>query len=208
MKGNSRISGLYAITPDTADTALLVTKTRDALAGGARLVQYRNKTADAALRLAQATALLAICRRHQAPLIINDYLDLALEIDADGVHLGGEDGSIAAARARLGPRKLVGASCYNELQNALNAEREGADYVAFGSFFASGVKPGAVHAPLGLLREAQRSVAVPIVAIGGITLANAPQLITAGADSVAVLSALFAAADVKLAAQQFNALFK
>jgi len=208
MKGKNRIAGLYAITPDAADTALLVTKARDALAGGASLVQYRSKTADAALRLAQAKALLAICRRHQVPLIINDYLDLALEIDADGLHLGGEDGSIAAARARLGPRKLIGASCYNELQNALKAEREGADYVAFGSFFASGVKPGAAHAPLGLLREAQRSVAVPIVAIGGITLANAPQLITAGADSVAVLSALFAAADVKLAAQQFNALFK
>jgi len=208
MKGKNRIAGLYAITPDAADTALLVIKARDALAGGASLVQYRSKTADAALRLAQAKALLAICRRHQVPLIINDYLDLALEIDADGLHLGGEDGSIAAARARLGPRKLIGASCYNELQNALKAEREGADYVAFGSFFASGVKPGAAHAPLGLLREAQRSVAVPIVAIGGITLANAPQLITAGADSVAVLSALFAAADVKLAAQQFNALFK
>lgn len=208
MKGKSRISGLYAVTPDEPDTALLVVGMRAALAGGASLVQYRNKTADAALRLTQAKALLAICRRQMVPFIINDHLDLALEIDADGLHLGGEDGAIAAARARLGSRKLIGASCYNLLQNALTAEREGADYVAFGSFFASGVKPGAVHAPLDLLQEAKRRVSVPVVAIGGITLANAPQLIAAGADSIAVISALFAAPDVKLAAQQFNTLFK
>ncbi len=208
MTGKSRISGLYAVTPDEPDTALLVVGVRNALAGGASLVQYRNKTADAALRLTQARALLAICRRHYVPFIINDHLNLALEIDADGLHLGGEDGAIAAARARLGSRKLIGASCYNVLQNALNAEREGADYVAFGSFFASGVKPDAVRAPLDLLQEAKRRVSVPIVAIGGITLANAPQLIAAGADSIAVISALFAAPDVKLAAQQFNALFK
>jgi len=208
MKGKSRISGLYAVTPDEPDTELLVVGVRAALAGGASLVQYRNKTANAALRLTQARALLAICRRHHVPFIINDHLDLALEIDADGLHLGGEDGAIAAARAKLDSRKLIGASCYNLVQNALNAEREGADYVAFGSFFASGVKPGAVRAPLDLLQEAKRRVSVPIVAIGGITLANAPQLIAAGADSIAVISALFAAPDVKLAAQQFNALFK
>lgn len=208
MKGKSRISGLYAVTPDEPDTALLVAGVRAALAGGASLVQYRNKTADAALRLTQARALLVICREQHVPLIINDHLDLALEIDADGLHLGGEDGAIAAARAGLDSRKLIGASCYNLLQNAVNAEREGADYVAFGSFFASGVKPGAVRAPLDLLQEAKRRVSVPVVAIGGITLANAPQLIAAGADGIAVISALFAAPDVKLAAQQFNALFK
>ena len=207
MKGKNRISGLYAVTPDEADTGALTARVRDALAGGARLVQYRNKTADAALRLEQAGALLALCRQYAALLIINDHLELALEIDADGLHLGGEDGSVAAARARLGPRKIIGASCYNMLQNALDAERAGADYVAFGSFFASNVKPGAVHAPLELLREAKQKVSVPVVAIGGITLVNAPQLIAAGAAGVAVISALFAAPNVKLAAQQFNALF-
>lgn len=206
-KDTKGICGLYAVTPDEPDTGLLAAKVRAALAGGARLVQYRNKTAAAALRLEQARALLAVCRQHAAPLIINDHLDLAMEIDADGLHLGGGDGSVAAARAKLGPRKLIGASCYNMLQKAIAAEREGADYVAFGSFFASGVKPGAVHASLELLREAKRRLSVPVVAIGGITLANAPQLIAAGADSVAVISALFAAPDVRLAAQQFNILF-
>lgn len=207
LGARSKISGLYAVTPDESDTALLTAKLRDALAGGAAVVQYRNKTADAALRLAQATALFKACRGHEVPLIINDHLELALEIDADGVHLGGEDGSIAAARKKLGPDKILGASCHNQLQNALEAQRAGASYVAFGSFFASGVKPDAVHAPLELLREAKEKLSVPVVAIGGITHANAPQLIAAGADSIAVISALFDAPDVKLAAQEFCDLF-
>lgn len=207
MKQKYRISGLYAVTPDEADTRLLAGKVRDALSGGVTFVQYRNKIAGAALRLEQAGVLCELCHQHDARLIINDHLDLALETGADGLHLGGEDGSVAAARNRLGPHKIVGASCYNLLQSALHAEREGADYVAFGSFFASGIKPGAVHAPLDLLREAKQRLSVPVVAIGGITHANAPQLIAAGADSVAVISALFAAPDVKLAAYQFNAFF-
>ena len=203
----SKISGLYAVTPDEPDTGFLTAKVRDVLAGGATVVQYRNKTANAALRLAQATALSKACRDHDVPLIINDYLELALEIDADGVHLGGDDGSIAAARKKLGPDKILGASCYNLLQKAIDAQRTGASYVAFGSFFASGIKPGAVHAPLGLLREAKEKLTVPVVAIGGITQANAPQLIAAGAGSVAVISALFDAPDVKLAAREFCELF-
>ncbi len=207
MKQKYRISGLYAVTPDEADNGLLADKVRNALRGGVKFVQYRNKTADAARRLEQARILLELCRLNDARLIINDYIELALETDADGVHLGGGDGSIAAARTRLGPHKIIGASCYNALPNALDAEREGADYVAFGSFFASGIKPGAVHAPATLLRKAKQVLSIPVVAIGGITLANAPQLIAAGADSVAVISALFTAPDVKLAAQQFNALF-
>lgn len=201
------IAGLYAVTPDEPDTGILVAKVGAALAGGAKLVQYRNKTATAALRATQAAALQALCRRHRAPLIINDHLELALEIDADGLHLGGEDGSIAAARALLGPRKILGVSCYNALDKAVQAWREGADYVAFGSFFASGVKPGAVRAPLGLLAEARREIPVPLVAIGGITVHNAPQLIAAGADAVAVISAVFAATEVEAAAKQFARLF-
>lgn len=204
----NRLSGLYAVTPDDDDTGRLSARVKAALVGGAALVQYRNKRAPATLRREQAGALLALCRQHHAPLIINDHLDLALELDADGVHLGGDDGSVSKARAMLGPHKVIGASCYNVMQKALAAEREGADYIAFGSFFASGVKPDAVHAPLDLLVEAKRRGSLPIVAIGGITLANAPQLIAAGADMVAVISALFDAPDIKIAAQQFDFLFK
>jgi thiamine-phosphate pyrophosphorylase len=201
------ISGLYAVTPDHADTPALIAAAEAALAGGARLLQYRNKLAAAPLRFAQAQALLATCRKFRTPLIVNDHLDLALAVDADGLHLGAEDGSLAAARERLGAGKILGASCYDRLEAALEAERRGADYVAFGSFFPSAVKPGAVRAPLSLLREAKRRLAVPVVAIGGITLDNAPQLIAAGADSVAVISALFDAKDVGLAARRLSALF-
>lgn len=201
------VSGLYAVTPDIADTPGLIATAEVALAGGARLLQYRNKSAPPALRLAQARALRALCRRFRVPLIINDHLDLALAVSADGLHLGAEDGSLAAARERLGPARILGASCYDRLELALEAERFGADYVAFGSFFPSSVKPGAVRAPLALLRDAKRRLSVPVVAIGGITLENAPQLIAAGADGVAVVSALFGADDVGLAARRFAALF-
>lgn len=201
------ISGLYAVTPDGDDTPALIAAVETALAGGARLLQYRNKSADPALRLTQARALLALCRKYRASFIVNDHLDLALAVNADGLHLGADDGSLAAARAQLGPARLLGASCYDRLELALEAERLGADYVAFGSFFASSVKPGAVRAPLTLLREAKRRLSVPVVAIGGITLENAPRLIAAGADGVAVISALFGADDVELAARRFSALF-
>lgn len=201
------ISGLYAVTPDVADTTRLVAMAQAALAGGAQLLQYRNKPAAPALRLAQARALLALCRKFRVPLIVNDNPDLALAVDADGVHLGADDGSLAAARAQLGPARLLGASCYDRLELALEAERLGADYVAFGSFYPSRVKPGAVRAPRALLREARRRLSIPVVAIGGITHENAPQLIAAGAHCVAVLSALFDADDVELAARRFSALF-
>ena len=204
---SAEISGLYAVTPDIADTVALVAKTRAALTGGARYVQYRNKTATATLRLAQARALKTLCDEFAACLIVNDHLDLALAVDAHGVHLGAEDGSIAAARARLGGAKLLGASCYNGLDAAHAAESAGADYCAFGSFFPSTVKPSAVRADTDLLRRAKRELKRPIAAIGGITLANAGALIAAGADSVAVISALFDAPDVGDAARQFCALF-
>ena len=204
---NHEVSGLYAVTPDVADTPGLLATAEAALAGGARLLQYRNKSASTALRLLQGRALLALCREYQVPLIINDHLDLALALDADGLHLGAGDGSLTAARVRLGPEKILGASCYGELERACEAERLGADYVAFGSFFTSSVKPGAMRAPRALLRNAKRRLSVPVVAIGGITLDNAPQLIAAGADGVAVISALFGADDVKLAARRFSALF-
>jgi len=201
------VFGLYAVTPDLDDTALLLERVEAALSGGARVLQYRNKSAGAALRQAQAQALFDVCRRYRVPLIINDHLELALALDADGLHLGDGDGSVRRARERLGPGKLLGASCYNRLDAALDAERAGADHVAFGSFFASDSKPGAVRAPLALLREAKQRLRLPVVAIGGVTLDNASQVISAGADSVAVIAALFGAPDVVFAARRFQSLF-
>ncbi|MFN7086608.1 MAG: thiamine phosphate synthase [Burkholderiales bacterium] len=206
MKSDS-IRGLYAVTPDEIDTRALAAKVRAALSGGAKFVQYRNKTATAAQRLEQAGVLLELCRQYGARFIVNDHLDLASRLGADGLHLGAEDGPIADARKKLGAGKIIGVSCYDSLSNAVDAQRQDADYVAFGSFFPSGIKPEAVRAPLALLREAKQRLAIPVVAIGGITLATAPQLIAAGADGVAVISALFAAPDIKLAAQRFTALF-
>jgi thiamine-phosphate pyrophosphorylase len=203
-----RIRGLYGVTPDEADTPLLVARVRAALEGGMRLLQYRNKIADAALRRAQAVALCALCHEYGCALIINDHVDLALEVDADGVHLGGEDGSLVAARAKIGPHKLLGASCYRNLENGAAAIAAGADHIAFGSFFQSSVKPCAARSPFSLLADARRRFDVPIVAIGGITPDNAPQLIAAGAHSVAVITALFGAADLSTAARRFNALFE
>jgi thiamine-phosphate pyrophosphorylase len=201
------IAGLYAITPDLDDTAALLGKVEAALAGGARLLQYRNKIADPALRLAQARGLARLCRGYHVPLIINDHLDLALEVDAEGLHIGGEDGSVAEARGRLGPDRILGVSCYRKIENALEAARQGATYVAFGGFFPSSVKGGSGGAPLAILGEAKRRPGLPVVAIGGITVDNAPGLIAAGADSVSVITALFGAPDVRAAAQQFSALF-
>ncbi len=201
------IKGLYAVTPDVADTALLLAKVEPVLAAGARLLQYRNKSADAARRGEQARALRAVCRRHAATLIINDDVTLARAIDADGVHVGADDPALAIAREQLGSQKIIGVSCYDDLQRARAAATQGADYVAFGSFFASAVKPGAVRAPLSVL-PAARALGVPVVAIGGITLDNAGGLIAAGADAVAVISALFAAPDPAGATRDFCRLFQ
>src|SRR5450756_641200 len=197
------IKGLYAITPDETDTAELLCKVRLALLGGARVLQYRNKAADAAMRLEQAWALRELTHEFSVPLIINDDVMLAQQVDADGVHLGGEDGSVAAARAVLGNGKLIGVSCYNRMALAHAAVRQGADYVAFGSFFASTVKPDAVAASPELLRQARREIAVPLVAIGGITVHNCAPLLEAGADALAVISAVFGVTDIQNAARQF-----
>ena len=202
------LSGLYAITPDMADTACLVKMARQVLAGGARLLQYRSKTDDIALRLEQAHALAHLCRRFHVPFIVNDYPDLAVEVDADGVHLGRDDARISEARHDLGPEKIIGVSCYDRLPYAVEAERQGADYVAFGAFFASVTKPGAVSAPIDLLCDAQRKLRIPIVAIGGITPENALELIRQGADVVAVSNALFNDGSIQSAAESFSRLFK
>jgi thiamine-phosphate pyrophosphorylase len=200
--------GLYAITPEEPDTDLLLMLVRAALAGGAAAVQYRSKDASRALRRDQARALAELCRAHRAPLIVNDDVDTANEAGADGVHLGTDDGDLVAARRQLGPDKLLGASCYDRLDLALAAKEAGADYVAFGSVFASPTKPGAVRAPLALFAEARRAVGLPLVAIGGITPANAHLVIAAGADALAVISAVFAAPDVTARASEFQRLFE
>ena len=202
------IKGFYAVTPDEADTVTLCAMVHAALEGGASAIQYRNKIADHALRREQALALAAPCRQHGVPLIINDHLDLALDIGADGLHLGAEDGDIAAARRALGPSRLLGASCYNRFELALAARDAGADHMAFGAAFASTTKPDAVSAPLALYARAHETLGVPVVAIGGITETNAAPLIAAGVDALAVITALFGAPDITAAARRFISLFK
>lgn len=200
--------GIYALTSETADTEQLLTQVEAALAGGVAAVQYRDKSDDVARRHEQTSELVALCRRFDVPLIVNDDLRLADLCDADGVHLGRDDGSLREARIILGKDKFIGASCYQNLELAQAAQAAGADYVAFGSFFASPTKPAAPRVGLDLLRDATAVIQVPLVAIGGITLANAPQLLDAGADSLAVLSALFDVPDIQAAAHDLNQLFE
>jgi thiamine-phosphate pyrophosphorylase len=200
------IRGLYAVTPDTGDTAALLAKTESALSGGVTILQYRNKVASPALRRTQATSLLELCTEHSAVLLINDHVTLAAEIGAQGAHIGGEDGSLSAAREVLGPDRLIGVSCYRDLDRAQVAADGGADYIAFGGFYISTVKPGNTRAPVSLLTDARR-FGLPVVAIGGITPDNAEPLIRAGADAVAVITALYAATDIEATARQFAGLF-
>jgi len=199
--------GVYAITPQTDDTASLLARVESALSGGVAAVQYRDKSTDVARRHEQASELIALCRRFGVPLIVNDDLRLADLTDADGVHLGRDDGSLREARILLGPQKFVGASCYQSLDLARAAQQAGADYVAFGSFFPSPTKPDAPRAPLDLLRAARGSIHVPLVAIGGIALDNGGALLEAGADSLAVLSAVFGAPNIEARARALNQLF-
>ncbi|CAG1011541.1 thiamine-phosphate pyrophosphorylase [Burkholderiales bacterium] len=190
------VRGLYALTPDELDTGRLLRLVGEVIAAGARLVQYRNKQAPPSLRLVQALGLHAMCQKAGVPLIINDDVELALETEAEGVHLGREDGDLRAARSRLGAKRLLGVSCYNELEAAHRAVAAGGDYVAFGAAFPSGVKPSAVRAPLELYARAKRELGVPVVAIGGIDRQNARLLAEAGVDAVAVISGVFGEPDV------------
>jgi thiamine-phosphate pyrophosphorylase len=187
----ARLAGLYAVTPDGGDTALLVSNVAAAIAGGAAAIQYRNKTADAALRRDQAGAIARLPARQHALFIVNDDVTVAADVDADGVHLGEGDADIATARAQVGADRLIGVSCYDDVERARAAVAAGADYVAFGSFFASSTKPGARRADVRLLRDAQ-TLGVPVVAIGGITGANMRALIDAGATALAVIADVFA----------------
>jgi thiamine-phosphate pyrophosphorylase len=197
------LRGLYAITPETEDLARLVALARCAIDGGARLVQYRTKRLPARARLRQAQALLDLCRGLGVPLIVNDDLDLAIGIAADGVHLGRDDGDPRDARARL-PDAILGVSCYDDPGRALAAAEAGADYVGIGSVFPSATKPLAVRSGLAAIAEVKRRSPVPVAAIGGITPANAAQAVAAGADMLAVISSLFDAPDVTAAARALS----
>jgi thiamine-phosphate pyrophosphorylase len=202
----ARPRGLYLITPDDADTARLLARVAPLLAGTTWL-QYRNKTADGGLRREQAHALQALCAGHGVPLIVNDDAALARDVGAAGVHLGGTDGDIGAARALLGPTAIIGASCYDQLANAEQAVAAGASYVAFGAFFPTTTKITSSRARPELLRQSA-ALGVPRVAIGGLTPDNAGPLIAAGADLVAVVSSIFAAADPVAAQRAYLACFQ
>ena len=200
--------GLYAIT-DASLSDRLLQSVEAALLGGVVMIQYRDKSGDFPKRLAEATSLLALCHRYQRPLLINDDVDLALAIGADGVHLGQSDGSLTLARRRLGPDAIIGATCHDSLELACSAVAEGANYLAFGAFFPSLTKPGARPAHLDTLTAAKDRFGLPIVAIGGITRNNAMPLLAAGADQLAVISDLFGhpVAEIPAVARQFSQLF-
>jgi len=199
--------GLYLVTPNWNDTERLLAATEAALRGGAALVQYRHKEADAVLRIEQATALLALCRRHGTPLVINDHLDLCMHLDADGVHVGGTDIAVDHARRLLGADKIVGASCYGELALARAAQAAGASYAAFGGFYPSPVKKYTFVTAPALLTEARAELALPLVVIGGMTPQNAAPLVARGADMVAAITSVYAEADPESAARRFSMLF-
>jgi thiamine-phosphate pyrophosphorylase len=205
------LTGLCAVTVDDRLLPRLSALVKAALDGGTPFVQYRNKAAPRPLRRAQAAEMLRICRASGAKLIINDDVWLAVEIGADGAHLGRDDapgGSLAAARDALGSKRILGVSCYDDLARGEEAAAAGADYLAFGSMFPSRTKPAATRAPIELLGEARRRFGLPVAAIGGITLDNAPELIAAGADMLAVVSDLFDAMDIKARAEAYQELFK
>ena len=201
------IAGLYALTPDLLDTDELIARVTAAIAGGAAALQYRNKIASPPLRRAQALALRDLCAAQGTIFIVNDDVNLAYAVDADGVHLGRDDVPLPRARQRLGSTAIIGASCYDSLERAAAAVAGGADYVAFGSFFPSTIKPDAVRVEAALLTAAKVRWNVATVAIGGITPATAPALIAAGADALAVITAVFDAPDVTAAAKAFRDAF-
>ncbi len=185
------LKGLYIVTPDWDETDKLVWATEQALQGGASIVQYRHKNATPELRREQAGALLPLCRRFGKPFIINDHLDLCLELDADGLHVGGTDAPVAQVREELGADKIVGASCYGDLDLAERAWREGATYVAYGGFYPSRVKKYPVTTPVSIIADSHARIALPLCVIGGMTAENSAPLVQAGAEMVAVISSVY-----------------
>lgn len=201
------MKGLYLVTPDWDDTQKMLEVTEAGLRGGAALVQYRHKMAAPELRREQATQLQALCRRYGRPFIINDFVELAMELDADGIHVGGTDAAVAQVRATVGPSKIVGSSCYGSLQLARDAREAGASYVAFGGFYPSRVKKYEVTTSPDIVAQAKKGIPLPNVVIGGMTQENSVPLVKQGADMVAVISSVYMADDPEAAARAFAKLF-
>ena len=201
------LSGLYVITDHALLGNTLVEQAGAAIEGGTRILQYRDKTNDISRRLNESHALASLCKQHHIIFLINDDIKLAQEVDADGVHLGQQDTDLNSARSQLGADKIIGITCHSDLGAALQAEKNGADYVAFGRFFPSNTKPNALSASLNILTQAKVQLQIPVVAIGGITPDNGQQLIEAGADMLAVIHGIFGTAETKQAAQKFMRLF-
>ena len=206
---SSALNGLYGITDATLlpDTVHLTSAVEAALKGGMHILQYRDKQRSFSDQVEQALALKDLCDAYDALLIINDSVLLAKEINAHGVHIGRDDGALNIARDHLGPEAIIGCSCYNSIELAQQAQKKGADYVAFGRFFSSHTKPETKAADIDIIHQARSELSVPVCAIGGITTQNAPRLITQGVDMIAVINDLFAAQDVEQKARQFSALF-
>jgi len=201
--------GLYIVTPDWDDTAKLLDITEKALKGGAALVQYRHKTATPELRREQAKALQALCKRYQRPFIINDFIDLALELDADGIHVGESDEAVAKVRAAVGPNKIVGASCYGDMDLVRKAHRAGASYIAFGGFYPSRIKKYPVTTELDIVAQMKKEIpSLPSCAIGGIDLENAVPLVERGIDMISVISSVYFADDPEAAARAFARMYE
>jgi len=207
MRDSFIIKGLYAITPDSADLNTLIQKTKSAIEGGAFMVQYRSKIQDRDVKMQQCAAILRLCREHNVPCIVNDDVEMCRTLKADGVHLGEEDDNIAEVRHILGDDAIIGSSCYDQLDRAKSAQKEGASYVAFGAMFPTSTKPNAPRATLALLKEAKREIQIPIVAIGGITMNNAHNVIKTGIDAIAVITSLYEAKSIKETAETFAKMF-
>ena len=207
MRDSFIIKGLYVITPDMTDLNTLIHKTKLAIEGGAFMVQYRSKMQDRVVKMQQCAAILRLCREYDVPCIINDDVEMCHILEADGVHLGVNDDNIAEVRRILGEDAIIGSSCYDQLERAKQAQKEGASYVAFGAMFSTPTKPNAPRASLELLSEAKREIHIPIVAIGGITVNNAHDVIETGIDAIAVITSLYEAKSIKETAETFLKMF-
>ena len=201
MTDNKNLHGLYIITDPLLCGDTIIKKVEQAIQGGAQVIQYRNKTADAKTQTSEASALKKLCHQYQRCFLINDNIELALQVNADGVHLGQTDSALSDARKQLGNKKIIGITCHSDISAAIKAEQQSADYVAFGRFFPSQTKPSAPPANLDILQQAQSQLNIPVVAIGGINTENANTLIDAGANMIAVIHAIFSAHDIKKTAQ-------
>jgi len=212
MNKHKKLQGLYAITSENLiPEDIFLTTVESALRAGVSILQYRDKSNNTQKRLHQASALGKLCERYQTTFIINDDIQLALEVNADGVHIGKDDTLFNEARAQLGDNRIIGVSCYNQLKLAHQAISNGADYIAFGSFFSSRIKPDAPRAGVELISAIKRESDIPVCCIGGIQYHNCQPLLAAGADMLAVISGLFSDTDSRRIShncQQFIQHFK